>query len=370
MGRTFQLVSVFPRLSALENLLVFLQQHQEESAASAGCVRAPRRAAAGGGGGRARAPPPRLGRARRPGRGAGGQPLLRPAQAPRLRGRRSCPTPSCSCSTSRPPPSIPTMIEQMKEQIRALHRAGQDGAAGRAQHGRGDGHLPARGRARPRPEDRGGAAGGDPPRSAGHRGVLWLADAGRGEALLELEDVHAGLRRDRGAARRLGRRCGAGEIVSIIGANGAGKSTLLRTVFGMVTPTARRHPAGRRGHRRAGSRGCAAPRLLLRAAGTLQLPGDERGGEPRDGRLHALGRPRARATSRRCWTRFPMLGDKRRARAGTLSGGQQQILEMAIALLLHPRSSGRRAVARARPPDGGDRLLDDRRRQPARAPRC
>ena len=36
-------------------------------------------------------------------------------------------------------------------------------------------------------------------------------------------------------------------------------------------------------------------------------------------------------------TRFPMLGDKRRALAGTLSGGQQQILEMAIALLLHPR---------------------------------
>ena len=35
--------------------------------------------------------------------------------------------------------------------------------------------------------------------------------------------------------------------------------------------------------------------------------------------------------------RFPMLADKRRALAGTLSGGQQQILEMAIALLLHPR---------------------------------
>src|SRR5207244_13129137 len=35
--------------------------------------------------------------------------------------------------------------------------------------------------------------------------------------------------------------------------------------------------------------------------------------------------------------RFPMLGDKRRAPAGTLSGGQQQILEMAMALLLHPR---------------------------------
>jgi ABC-type branched-subunit amino acid transport system ATPase component len=35
--------------------------------------------------------------------------------------------------------------------------------------------------------------------------------------------------------------------------------------------------------------------------------------------------------------RFPMLGAKRRQLAGTLSGGQQQILEMAIALLLRPR---------------------------------
>src|SRR5258705_3677066 len=41
MGRTFQLVSVFPRLSALENLLTFLQQHQEESVV-ARLVRTPR----------------------------------------------------------------------------------------------------------------------------------------------------------------------------------------------------------------------------------------------------------------------------------------------------------------------------------------
>jgi ABC-type branched-subunit amino acid transport system ATPase component len=46
---------------------------------------------------------------------------------------------------------------------------------------------------------------------------------------------------------------------------------------------------------------------------------------------------RVRADIEAVMTRFPMLGDKRRALAGTLSGGQQQILEMAIALLLHPR---------------------------------
>jgi len=44
-----------------------------------------------------------------------------------------------------------------------------------------------------------------------------------------------------------------------------------------------------------------------------------------------------RADIEALFTRFPVLAAKRTAPAGTLSGGQQQILEMAIALLLHPR---------------------------------
>jgi ABC-type branched-subunit amino acid transport system ATPase component len=128
----------------------------------------------------------------------------------------------------------------------------------------------------------------------------------------------------------------AGDIVSIIGANGAGKSTLLRTVFGMLRPR----------------------------AGSIRLGDDEIGGRPSveilrrgigyvpQGRCNfpamtvsenlemgAYLRRDAgvRADIDRLFERFPMLAAKRAEPAGALSGGQQQILEMAISLLLHPR---------------------------------
>jgi ABC-type branched-subunit amino acid transport system ATPase component len=129
---------------------------------------------------------------------------------------------------------------------------------------------------------------------------------------------------------------GAGEIVSIIGANGAGKSTLLRTVFGLVSPR----------------------------AGTIRLDGQDIGGRPSveilksgvgyvpQGRCNFPAMSVAenlemgaylrrdagvRGDIEALFTRFPVLAAKRKAPAGTLSGGQQQILEMAISLLLRPR---------------------------------
>jgi len=153
--------------------------------------------------------------------------------------------------------------------------------------------------------------------------------------LLTLDDVHAGYE-DVMVLRGVSVRVDAGEMVSIIGANGAGKSTLLKTVFGMVAVhsgriafegediTNRRSvdilqrglsyvPQGR----------CNFPAMSVQE--NLEMGAFLRSDRGVRGDIEAL------------LARFPVLADKRRAPAGTLSGGQQQILEMAIALLLHPK---------------------------------
>ena len=153
--------------------------------------------------------------------------------------------------------------------------------------------------------------------------------------LLELRDVVAGYA-EADVLRGVSLGVRAGEIVSIIGSNGAGKSTLLRTVFGMVAP-------------RAGTIRFAGQDIANRAPTEVLKQGI---GYVPQGRCNfpamsveenlEMGAylrrdARVRGDIEALFTRFPILAAKRREPAGTLSGGQQQILEMAIALLLHPR---------------------------------
>jgi ABC-type branched-subunit amino acid transport system ATPase component len=128
----------------------------------------------------------------------------------------------------------------------------------------------------------------------------------------------------------------AGEIVCLIGANGAGKSTLLRTVFGMVRPRAGtiRFAAGE-------IAGLEPTEVLRRGIGYVPQGRCNFPAMSVEENLEMgayLRRDRSvRADIEELLARFPVLATKRRSPAGTLSGGQQQILEMAIALLLHPR---------------------------------
>jgi len=156
-----------------------------------------------------------------------------------------------------------------------------------------------------------------------------------GEVLLELEDVHAGYGEIE-VLRGVSADVRTGEIVSIIGANGAGKSTLLRTVFGMVAPS--------RGRIRLAGQEIAGEspvRVLRRGCSYVPQGRCNFPAMSVEENLEMGAYTRTDTSVRRdieaMLERFPMLGIKRWAPAGTLSGGQQQILEIAIALLLHPR---------------------------------
>ena len=154
-------------------------------------------------------------------------------------------------------------------------------------------------------------------------------------ALLELSGVVAGYAEVE-VLRGVSLAVRAGEIVCIIGSNGAGKSTLLRTVFGMVQARAgtirfggediaNRPPTEvlKRGIGYVPQGRCNFPAMSVEE--NLEMGAYLRRDAHVRGDIEAL------------FVRFPILATKRRDPAGTLSGGQQQILEMAIALLLHPR---------------------------------
>ena len=127
-----------------------------------------------------------------------------------------------------------------------------------------------------------------------------------------------------------------GELVALVGANGAGKTTLLRVLSGV-------HPASAGGIRFEGRAITALQPERRVDLGILQVPEGRQVFGPlsvEDNlRLGAYRRhgPDVEADIRRSFAMFPILAQRRRLPAGTLSGGQQQMLAMARALMAHPR---------------------------------
>ena len=151
--------------------------------------------------------------------------------------------------------------------------------------------------------------------------------------LLELEDVHASYGPVQ-ALHGVSLAVAEGEIVAVLGANGSGKTTTLRAISN----------------------------VLVRRSGEIRFAGEAvRGGPDAMARLGVAHVPEGRGTFaeltvwenlrlgaytrrgslkgdfERVRTYFPWLEDRRQQQAGTLSGGEQQMLAMARAIMARPR---------------------------------
>ncbi len=132
-------------------------------------------------------------------------------------------------------------------------------------------------------------------------------------------------------------RVGDGETVAVIGANGAGKSTLLRAISGLLRPRSGAIVFG----------GVRLDRLEpyeIAALGIAHVPEGRRVlpemTVEENLELGAyLPGPKARRRETLAWVyeMFPRLAERRRQQAGTLSGGEQQMLAVGRGLMLRPR---------------------------------
>ncbi|MEQ8357622.1 MAG: ATP-binding cassette domain-containing protein [Kiloniellaceae bacterium] len=154
---------------------------------------------------------------------------------------------------------------------------------------------------------------------------------------LEVTDLHAGYQRDIDILRGLNITARDGQITTIIGANGVGKSTLLKTIVGQLRPH--------------------GGRMSYNGLDLAKLPAKDlvRNGIAYIAQQHALfkemtveenvematwsfkhDRARARRARERTYERAPYLKNFRSRRAGLMSGGQQRLMQLQLAMMSDP----------------------------------
>ncbi|HLF41175.1 MAG TPA: ATP-binding cassette domain-containing protein, partial [Acidimicrobiia bacterium] len=129
-----------------------------------------------------------------------------------------------------------------------------------------------------------------------------------------------------------------GEIVALLGTNGAGKSTLLKTISGLVTPQAGTISFDGRDVTSTPAENLAHAGVALMPGGKGTFPGLTVGEHLRlAGWVHRHDRATLAAAREEVLDLFPRLAERHDQPAGTLSGGEQQMLALAQSFMTRPR---------------------------------
>ncbi len=154
-------------------------------------------------------------------------------------------------------------------------------------------------------------------------------------SLLQVEDLHAYYGKSH-ILQGVGFGVGEGEVLSLLGRNGSGRSTTLKALMGLVPPS-------RGSVRLAGQEMAGSPPSRICRAGLAYVPEEREvfanltvDENLRMGEQPAVpGAPRW--TVQQMFDYFPRLKERRHTRAGSLSGGEQQMLTICRSLLGNPR---------------------------------
>lgn len=161
-----------------------------------------------------------------------------------------------------------------------------------------------------------------------------MLNSDRNSLLLEVENVYAGYIKDLNILQGINFKIYQGELVAVIGPNGAGKSTLAKTIFGLLTPnqgkiTFKGENVTNLKSDKIVQRGmCYVPQIVNVFPSLTIEENLEMGGFILKGGLKQL--------KEEIFTMFPRLKERRSQKAGTLSGGERQMLAMGRALMLKP----------------------------------
>jgi ABC-type branched-subunit amino acid transport system ATPase component len=153
--------------------------------------------------------------------------------------------------------------------------------------------------------------------------------------ILEAKDITAGYTAEVNILNNVSMKAKSGDIVSVIGPNGAGKSTLLKTIFGILKPSngnitlkdeditgLKPDKVAKRGISYVPQVDNVFPSMTIQE--NLEMGAFIRS-DDFSGRIDEI------------YELFPVLGERRKQKAGQLSGGQRQMVAMGRALMLDPK---------------------------------